>query len=452
MSERRVLVIGSQCQALQELPFLPRAAQELYAVMTDPERGACVSALEDEGLLLDPGITDAKEAIRIAYQRAAKDEAALFIAYIGHGEQAYDDYYLLPRDAQYPPTSDTALHVTNLIKETHRIAAGRVDGLAVLIDACYSGIAGFGAADAWVSGLKGTLRFEVLTAAADRPAADGCFSQTLTRLLREGISTVPAEHLRCADLRTRIEQSCPNQIPQNPAYNPDETLWLAKNGGRVRQPWAQTALADQIERLTQAYQVTPALDNIVARSRSLRCIAVVGEAGIGKSALTGALAWTEVARGAVPANFVQAVAFLTEATTPQELARTLAEQLTRSVPHFREAQRVFAKETPYAEQQRLGILERQVIGPLGQLSSESDVCFVIDALDRLATGARGPVMDALNELAGLPFARLIVLRVLRRRCPTTARPLISRQLHRRRWRSILSGAPSCKRGGTKLLL
>jgi hypothetical protein len=289
------------------------------------------------------GITDAKDAIRIAYQRAAKDEAALFIAYIGHGEHAYDDYYLLPRDAQYPPTSDTALHVTNLIKETHRIAAGRVDGLAVLIDACYSGIAGFGAADAWVSGLKGTLRFEVLTAAADRPAADGCFSQTLTRLLREGISMVPAEHLRCADLRTRIEQSCPNQIPQNPAYNPDETLWLAKNGGRVRQPWAQTALADQIERLTQAYQATPALDNIVARSRSLRCIAVVGEAGTGKSALTGALAWTEVARGAVPANFVQAVAFLTEATTPQELARTLAEQLTRSVPHFREAQRVFAR-------------------------------------------------------------------------------------------------------------
>lgn len=49
-----------------------------------------------------------------------------------------------------------------------------------------------------------------------------------------------------------------------------------------------------------------------------------------------------------------------------------------------------------------------MIGPLGQLSPESDVCFVIDALDRLATGARGPVMDALNELAGLPFSRVIV--------------------------------------------
>ena len=114
MTERRVLVIGSQCQALQELPFLPRAAQELYAVMTDPERGACVSAIEDEGLLLDPSVEKAKDAIKTAYRRAARDEAVLFLAYIGHGEYADNDYYLLPRDAQNPPTSDTALHLTNV--------------------------------------------------------------------------------------------------------------------------------------------------------------------------------------------------------------------------------------------------------------------------------------------------------------------------------------------------
>ena len=40
MSERRILMIGSQCRALGRLAFLPQAAQELYAVMTDPERGA----------------------------------------------------------------------------------------------------------------------------------------------------------------------------------------------------------------------------------------------------------------------------------------------------------------------------------------------------------------------------------------------------------------------------
>lgn len=33
---------------------------------------------------------------------------------------------------------------------------------------------------------------------------------------------------------------------------------------------------------------------------------------------------------------------------------------------------------------------------------------MIDGLERLATGARDAVMDALNALAGLPFVRLIV--------------------------------------------
>jgi NACHT domain/Tetratricopeptide repeat len=407
MSERRILVIGSQCEALQHLDFLPRAARDLYAVMTDPERGACVSALDGEGLLIDPAVTDTKDAIRTAYQRAAKDEATLFIVYIGHGEHVGERYYLLPRDAQVPPTADTAVHLTNLIGETHDTTAGQVDGLAVLVDACYAGLAGFSAAQAWVRDLQGTLRFEMLTAAADRPAADGCFSRTLARLLRDGISAVPTEHLRCFDLRLRLEKSCPNQVPQHPAYNPDEALWLAKNAGRIREPWAHGPLADQIQKLTLAYQVTPDLAEVVARSQAERCVAVVGAAGSGKSALAAALAWPEVAGGSVPAGFVQAVAFLTEATTAQELARILAEQLVRSVPRFQDAQQAFTKETPYAEQQRLGSWERQVVGPLSRLAPAAEVRLVIDGLDRLATGARA-AMDALNDLVALPFVRLIV--------------------------------------------
>ncbi len=109
MGERRILVIGSQCEALGRLPFLPQAAQDLYAVMTDPERGACVSALAGNSLLIDPTVKDAKDAIKSVYQRAAEDEATLFIAYIGHGETAGGDFYLLPRDAENPPDADTGL-------------------------------------------------------------------------------------------------------------------------------------------------------------------------------------------------------------------------------------------------------------------------------------------------------------------------------------------------------
>src|SRR5262249_16684378 len=117
MGQRRILVIGSQCDALQPLDFLPAAAQDLYAVMTDPALGVCVPAIEGKGLIIVPVVSDVKEAIRAAYRRAAKDEATLFIAYVGHGERVRQRYYLLARDAQIPPTADTAVHLTNLITE-----------------------------------------------------------------------------------------------------------------------------------------------------------------------------------------------------------------------------------------------------------------------------------------------------------------------------------------------
>jgi hypothetical protein len=42
MGERRILLIGSQCDALNPLSFLPKVAEELYGVMTDPKLGGCV--------------------------------------------------------------------------------------------------------------------------------------------------------------------------------------------------------------------------------------------------------------------------------------------------------------------------------------------------------------------------------------------------------------------------
>lgn len=126
MGERRILVIGSQCAALGNLPFLPEAAEELYKVMTDPDRGDCKPALETGGLLIDPTVSQAKDTIKSAYRRAAKDEATLFIAFIGHGESPEKslDLFLMPLDAKVPPDTDSALHLTILIKDAHRNAPG----------------------------------------------------------------------------------------------------------------------------------------------------------------------------------------------------------------------------------------------------------------------------------------------------------------------------------------
>ncbi len=411
MTERRLLVIGSQCDALGKLTFLDEATRELYAVMTDPDRGSCVPALEDKGLLINPTLTTAKEAIRQAYDRAARDEATLFMAYIGHGEHLGNDFYLLPRDSSPNQlTSDTAIHLTQLIKEQHLISSGRVDGLCVLLDACYSGTAAVSAAEQWVRDLQATLRFEVMTAtSADRPAADGCFTRNMAKMLREGLADVPDGELRCWQLRERLERACPGQDPpQHPAYNQDATLWLAKNTRRSPLPWAQTALAPEIHRLTLTFQVTLNLAAVVSQSRNVPCLAVVAEAGMGKSALAAALAWPEKAPEMDLTGFVQAIVLLNEAQSPQEIARILSQQLERSVAGFHAAQLAYKRDTPFADQQRLGALEKQVIEPLRLMAPQKEVRIVVDALDRLAASSGEAVMEALNSLIAVPGVRLIL--------------------------------------------
>ena len=43
-SKRQVLVIGSQCQSLSHLSFLPKMAEDLHEVMIHPDLGQCTDA------------------------------------------------------------------------------------------------------------------------------------------------------------------------------------------------------------------------------------------------------------------------------------------------------------------------------------------------------------------------------------------------------------------------
>ena len=91
------------------------------------------------------------------------------------------------------------------------------------------------------------------------------------------------------------------------------------------------------------------------------------------------------------------------------LLATLASNWRAPYPGLaRHNQQTFARNTPYAVQQKLGTLEKQLIGPLKRLDPSSDVRLVLDGLDRLSTGALGPVMAALDELAKLDFMRLVI--------------------------------------------
>src|ERR1700719_1236308 len=120
MSDRRILAIGSQCDALQtKLSFFPSLAEKAYEVMTDSRLGGCVPALRNktESLLLAPTGDQARAAIENAFKQASDAESTLFILLIGHGEMLGGEFFFLPIDASIPPTGNRALNLVQIIKE-----------------------------------------------------------------------------------------------------------------------------------------------------------------------------------------------------------------------------------------------------------------------------------------------------------------------------------------------
>ena len=70
-------------------------------MMIDPGPGECLGTAvgDPPGLLLDPTVTEARNAIVEAYEAAARNGETLVLAYIGHGEFARGDFFLMPTDA-----------------------------------------------------------------------------------------------------------------------------------------------------------------------------------------------------------------------------------------------------------------------------------------------------------------------------------------------------------------
>ena len=430
---RRILVIGSQCEALGKharLSFLPQAAEELYAVMTDPDLGHCVSALPEGGLMIDPTVAGVKDALKEAFRLASEAEATLLLALIGHGCNVGNDYYFLPRDASSDPEPDTGIHAIERIKHAYR-AHRKIDGLVLLVDTCHSGLTAEEVARKLVGeyerGEEGgrKLRFEIFTASApNRIAWDGCFTKTVTHCLRRGLDDVPTEELRCQDVERIVRQQCsPRQLPQILTFTPgaplasDAGLWLARNAARARcdagPAWAGTWAAKEIARLTADFQPTPTLERLVAASGEHRSVALVGVAGAGKSTLAAALVRPEITDGAVPDRFAHAVAFLTGGLLTDGIARLLADQLARAVPGFVAARDDFQRTRTEDERRRLDALQLDVVGPLRhhQRPDGPVVRIVADGLDQLATASESAAREALADLAagpGLGHVRLIM--------------------------------------------
>ena len=93
----------------------------------------------------------------------------------------------------------------------------------------------------------------------------------------------------------------------------------------------------EVHHIFKTYEGKGLLNDISFTVSTGETICLLGASGSGKSTLMAALAWPEAGEEIVPARFVQALAFVSLAPSPPELARFVAEQLHRTVDGFTDA-------------------------------------------------------------------------------------------------------------------
>jgi hypothetical protein len=417
MGQRRILVIGSQCDALGPLNFLPELAKQLYDVFTNPNIGMCVSALEGQkGLLIDQGSSEVRAAIKTAFNHASQKGDTLIVALIGHGVSVEDDdFYYMAKDSSAQPDSEIAVQLVQILKESYR-QNSFIDGLIVLVDTCHAGVAAMAAAEALAHKVKFRTRFEMLTATGQEVAYDGCFTRILIDTLRHGLPEKKSDTILCLHFSGVVDQdeACgQKQLSDHVTRKSDEGLFLAKNVALAakQQSWVRTGMWSEIERHTQWFQPTPQLRALVEASADQQCLALVGKAGSGKSALMAGLARPEVTEGSVPDRFLQAIIFLSQATDSATLASELSHQLQISVEGFADALQAFQARVLPDELQKMDLMQRSVLAPLRRLPQTQLIRIGVDALDQLPDSASQGVYRALNSLtqdADLTHVRLVV--------------------------------------------
>jgi len=364
---RLALVVGSQCEALDQLEFLPvgpgpvevssltddqQLVPRLRDLLVDGPGGCAPVRCDGEsqpGLLLNPTQEVADNALKAAMQQAHEQEAVLLVCFVGHGtsfkpDPALEGRHFLhvwdtveePRDAE--PES-RAWDIYDTISRRRAHTAGMV-GLVLLVDACYAAWAKK-KVDAW-SGVRGGLHAAWLGSSGDEEAWDGCFTRTLVSVLQEGLGAadhprrVLVPELLTVDLQPALGARCTLQSPFLGGYeNHDPVLFVGRNASvsALRSQLGIDAATEALLlRLTDHY-VPFAVGPVVDALDDHRVVAVLGGAGSGKSALAAALRYPPPGADDVPLAAAHAIAFLNTGSSASEVAVTLGGQLDR-LPAF----------------------------------------------------------------------------------------------------------------------
>ena len=422
-------MIGSQCEALGELSFLPagpgpvdvgalgaerRLLVELRDLLVDGP-GDCdalteLDGLSGDGLLLNPTAAQARAALETAMSAAHEAQAVLVLHLLAHGTGRQDDpadpvrHLLYVWDTVADPLDDELeSRGWNPYADIKRRApyCPRLAGLVLGVDTCRASWAKT-AIDSW-SGVRGGLLLAVLAASGDEPAWDACLTRTVIAALRGGVSAA-AHHrgalmpeLQAADLAPLAAARCAHQTPRVGGYQShNRVLYVGRNLASdefARRLGLDALTAGLILRLTRHY-TDHALTAIADALEGERVVCVVGDAGTGKSTLAAALLRAPE-DSTVPIGLVHAAAFVSAAAGVSELARSLAGQLDE-LPGFEQAARRFARDNQ-DRWDTLDVWQRELIGPLGVL--RLPLRLLIDGVDQLdGTVHEIPLRRVLTEL------------------------------------------------------
>ena len=359
-------------------------------------------------MVLDPDLGIMVAAVNEAVAAADEANATLILAFVGHAEAVDDDLFLLPTDGTSPPSMDSGYWFGPRLLDLVRHHSS-LDGLIILVDACQSGKGVADLAQSASSAIsEAGLRVQLVTSTFDQAARDGCFTRTLTRLLREGVPGLSRDYLVADnDVLARIAGDCVAQEPPRTAMFQgqwrvnDPGLFLGRNAA-ARDAWvlAGTAAGGQAVDLTRHFQVTDALDRVVDRWRTHRVVGLTGGPGAGKSAVVAALARPEVAPDFVVPGLMAAVVFAETSVDVVGVAQGLAVQLAR-LPQFPAAADRYVARFPEEELNLQDALTRLVVGPLREMTvtGATRVRFAVDGLDQLAESDRTALFAAVRTLS-----------------------------------------------------
>jgi tetratricopeptide (TPR) repeat protein len=403
------LVVGSQCDNLNELGFVTGLATRLHTALVGagwraPGGGA--------GLVIDPCTADLKDAVRGAFAAADAQTATLLISFLGHGMSDGDqDFYLMTTDADPGDVSETAMDFTVFLRAQLKKHSG-VDGLVVLVDACEAQEAMVGAAQRW-TGVQSQNRgrMELLVASGTGAAYNGCFTRTILDTFERG-RAIAGDRLLCADLHPVISARCDAQA-QHLSYaggavsSADPGLWLVPNLARRGDAVAGRPAAGLVDQLTAQLLITDGMRVTLAAvvdAGAARLRLVAGAAGSGKSTLLALLVRPSAAAQwgvdlGVAEDYVKAAVFLDTDSTVDSLAEEMAAQLSRTLAGFADQAAAVAAALTEEERSSLDRWQVAVVRPLARCRTPGlKVNLIVDGIDQPDTGSRQLILTALNEL------------------------------------------------------